>query len=54
MKESCEELTAPQLVSVVTVAKSADCEMPKRTSLPSMLPPELISVVFWSTPCSSG
>ena len=32
-------LTAPQLASVVTVANSADCAMPKRVSLPSMLPP---------------
>ncbi len=30
--------TAPQLASVVTVAKSAELAMPKRTSLPSMLP----------------
>ena len=33
------ELTAPQLASVVTVANSAELAMPKRTSLPSMLPP---------------
>ena len=31
--------TAPQLASVVTVANSAEAAMPKRTSLPSMLPP---------------
>jgi hypothetical protein len=39
VKESCMEFTAPQLASVVTVAKSAGFAMPKRTSLPSMLPP---------------
>src|ERR1700733_7546929 len=38
VKESCIELTAPQLVSVVTTAHSAELAMPKRTSLPSMLP----------------
>ena len=38
MKESCMELTAPQLASVVTVANSAELAIPKRTSLPSMLP----------------
>ena len=31
--------TAPQLASVVTVAKSAESAMPNRTSLPSILPP---------------
>jgi hypothetical protein len=40
MKESCMLFTAPQLASVVTVAKSAELAMPKRTSLPSMLPPD--------------
>ncbi len=33
------ELTAPQEASVVTVAKSTESPIPKRTSLPSMLPP---------------
>jgi hypothetical protein len=32
-------LTAPHEASVVTVANSAELAMPKRTSLPSMLPP---------------
>ena len=32
-------LTAPQEASVVTTANSAEAAMPKRTSLPSMLPP---------------
>ena len=39
VNESCILLTAPQLASVVTVAKSAELAMPKRASLPSMLPP---------------
>src|ERR1700722_11376174 len=38
VKESCMELTAPQLVSVVTVANNAEFASPKRTSFPSMLP----------------
>ena len=33
-------LTAPQLASVVMVANSVESAMPKRTSLPSMLPPD--------------
>ena len=44
MKESCMALTAPQEASVVTVAKSEELKMPKRTSLPSRLPQ------VWSTP----
>ena len=39
VKLSCMLFTAPQLVSVVTVANSAEFAMPNRTSLPSMLPP---------------
>ena len=31
--------TAPQEASVVTVANRAELAIPKRTSLPSMLPP---------------
>src|SRR6202046_1981203 len=38
VNESCIELTAPQLVSVVTVANSAEFATPNRTSLPSRLP----------------
>jgi hypothetical protein len=38
-EESCMALTAPQDAAVVTVANSAEALMPKRTSLPSMLPP---------------
>ena len=39
VNESCQLLIAPQLASVVTVAKSAELAMPKRHSFPSMLPP---------------
>ena len=39
VKESCQPLMAPQLASVVTVANRAELAIPKRVSLPSMLPP---------------
>ena len=54
MNESCIELTAPQLASVVTVAYSAEFAIPKRTSLPSILPPDCVVLARWSTPCSKG
>ena len=38
--ESCMVLTAPQEVAVVTAANSAEAAIPKRVSLPSMLPPD--------------
>ena len=44
VNESCQPLTAPQLASVVTVAKSAVLAMPNRTSFPSMLPPGEVAV----------
>ena len=44
VSESCMVLTAPQLASVVMVAKSEDWETPKRTSLPSMLPAGAVEV----------
>ncbi len=40
VKLSCMALTAPHEASVVTVANKAELAMPKRTSLPSMLPPD--------------
>ena len=46
-------LTAPQEASVVTVANSAELAMPKRTSLPSMLPPACSALAAWST-CSAA
>ena len=44
VKLSCIEFTAPHEVSVVTVAHSAESTMPKRVSLPSMLPPDWLAV----------
>ena len=37
--ESCIVLTAPHEVAVVTAANRLEAAMPKRVSLPSMLPP---------------
>src|SRR6202008_1069880 len=54
VNESCMLLTAPQLASVVTVAKRAELAMPKRTSFPSMFPPECSAVGVRSAPASSG
>ena len=54
VNESCMALTQPQLASVVIVAKSAESAIPKRTSLPSMLPPGCVALAFWSMPCSNG
>ncbi len=39
VNESCMALTAPQEAAVVITANSAEAAMPKRVSLPSMLPP---------------
>ena len=41
------ELTAPQEASVVIVANSAELKMPKRTSLPSMLPSAAATPSCW-------
>ena len=46
---SCMLFTAPQEASVVTVVNSAELAMPKRTSLPSMLPPDCKALAAWST-----
>ena len=40
VKDSSALLTAPQEVTVVTTSNSAEPAIPKRCSLPSMLPPE--------------
>jgi hypothetical protein len=50
VKLSCMALTEPLEAAVVAVAHSALLVMPKRTSLPSMLPPEQTSETAWSTP----
>src|SRR6185295_17009342 len=56
VNESCQLLIAPQLASVVTVAKSAELAMPNRHSFPSMFPPDDVAVTVWSAPAvvSSG
>src|SRR6185295_4244593 len=54
VNESCQLLTAPQLASVVTVAKSAELAMPNRHSLPSMLPPGDTALALWSAPAPSS
>ena len=43
-------LTAPHDAAVVIAAKSVDAAMPKRASLPSMLPPAWSALAVWSTP----
>ena len=48
-KLSCIALTAPSEDAVETSANSADPAMPKRTSLPSMLPPGCCELVVRST-----
>jgi len=48
-------LTAPQEAAVVTVANSPEAAMPKRASLPSMLPPDCSALAAWSAPsCASS
>ena len=47
---SCTLLTAPQLASVVITVNSAELAMPKRTSLPSMLPPDCVPVAAVAMP----
>ena len=41
--ESCIEFTDPFEAAVVADAHSAESAMPKRTSLPSMLPPACVA-----------
>ena len=47
---SWEEFTAPHEAAVVALTKIALWAIPKRTSLPSMLPPELPAVCAWFAP----
>ncbi len=42
--------TAPQEAAVVTAANRLLAATPKRTSLPSMLPPACRLLAAWSTP----
>ena len=46
VNESCIELTEPFEAAVVAEAHSAEFAMPKRTSLPSMLPPDCVADAF--------
>ena len=62
VSDSIAALTAPHEVTVVTAAHSVEFAMPKRTSLPSMLPPVEPSIApvwmpaaCWAgVPCSSA
>ena len=54
VKESCMALTAPHEASVVTTANRAEPTMPKRTSLPSMLPPPSPSALSPVVPAASA
>ena len=49
INESCIAFTAPQLASVVIVAKSAEFAIPNRTSFPSMFPPACMADARWLT-----
>src|SRR5262249_35630804 len=54
VNESCMALTAPQEAAVVMTANSEDAGMPKRTSLPSILPPVSPIAVNASLPWPSA
>src|ERR1700704_1092522 len=54
VNESCMALTAPQEAAVVITANRAEATMPKRTSLPSMLPPESPSACIALVPLASA
>ena len=53
-KESCMALTAPHEAAVVITANRADMAVPKRTSLPSMLPPLMPSAWISGLPEASA
>ncbi len=50
VNESCIAFTAPQDAAVVTAANKAEALMPKRLSLPSILPPDCSRLCVWSIP----
>ena len=54
VKLSWAELTAPVEVPVVDAANSPEPEGPKRTSLPSALPPAWSSFTTWDTSLASS
>ena len=55
VSDSNAALTAPHEVTVVTAVHSAESAMPKRCSLPSMLPPvEPATPVWMPAACCAG
>ena len=50
VKLSCIEFTEPFEVPLVDAAHRPEASVPKRTSLPSMFPPDCAAVTFWLTP----
>ncbi len=48
------ELTEPLEAPVVNAAQNADCAVPKRTSLPSMLPPSTPMACISGLPAASA
>ena len=54
MKLSWKALTAPHEVTVVMTAQSTERAIPKRTSLPSKLPPAWSAEADWSTPSAAN
>src|ERR1022692_3213373 len=54
VNESCIEFTAPQLVSVVTVANSAEFATPNRTSFPSRFPTPCDAAFERCEPCCAA
>ena len=53
MYESWNESTAPVEVSVVALAKVADCSTPNRVSVPSLAAPTACGTVPGCTPCTT-
>ena len=54
VNESCMPMTAPQDAAVVMAANKAVAAMPKRASLPSMLPPGCVALALWSAPSAAS
>jgi hypothetical protein len=54
VNESCIALTEPFDAAVVAVAHSVELTIPKRVSLPSMLPPDCTADACWSTPAPTS
>ena len=54
VNESCMPFTAPQEAAVVMAANSPVAAMPKRVSLPSMLPPLCVALTAGSAPSADS